>query len=144
MKSILVQEFILKISKYFTEPSDIYSNPFFSVLSNFIEIRSPGKSSNSSLQAYPLDKTKGSDSYSTAWQASLINGLSSFMAGRFKQEVLSMGIDQLFRQIVTNKEDSLIVAALFPTTFKQIVEKHCTGFKQIFNITFIFVFEPYE
>lgn len=48
------------------------------------------------------------------WQASLINGISNFMAGRFKQEILQVGISQVFDNI---KKDSAIIKVLFPQTF---------------------------
>ena len=56
---------------------------------------------------------------SANWQASAINGVANFMAGRFKQEVLQVAIEQIFKQIKT-KEDSILVKAIFPKTFKQI------------------------
>jgi len=60
------------------------------------------------------------------WQASAINGLANFMAGRFKQEVLQVAIDQIFKQIKT-KEDSILVKAIFPKTFKQIGDLYGSG-----------------
>lgn len=60
------------------------------------------------------------------WQASAINGLASFMAGRFKQEILQVAIDQMFKQIKT-KEDSILVKSIFPKTFKQIGDLYGSG-----------------
>ena len=60
------------------------------------------------------------------WQASAINGVANFMAGRFKQEVLQVAIDQIFKQIKT-KENSIIVKAIFPKTFKQIEGLYGSG-----------------
>lgn len=54
------------------------------------------------------------------WEAAAINGIANFMAGRFKQEVLHMGIDQMFQRI--SLRDSTLVSELFPKTFAHIVE----------------------
>ena len=56
---------------------------------------------------------------SVSWQASAINGVANFMAGRVKQEVLHASIDQIFKQIKT-KGDSVLVKSIFPKTFRQI------------------------
>lgn len=53
------------------------------------------------------------------WQASIINGLASFMAGRFKQEALHVAIDQMFNQIKSEKYAEF-TAAVFPKTVRQI------------------------
>lgn len=70
---------------------------------------------------------KGSASLSPVnFQASAINGMASFMAGRFKQEVLNMAIDQMFKTIKT-KEDSILIKYIFPKTFKQIGNLYGSG-----------------
>jgi hypothetical protein len=60
------------------------------------------------------------------WQASAINGIANFMAGHFKQEILHVAIDQIFKQIRT-KEDSILVKSIFPKTFKQIGDLYGSG-----------------
>lgn len=64
---------------------------------------------------------------SMGFQAAIINGVSNFMAGRFKQEVIHMGIDKLFSQIVDPKTDSAIISAIFPKTYLQIKNMHSSG-----------------
>lgn len=59
-------------------------------------------------------------------QASAINGMANFMAGRFKQEILQVTIDQIFKQIKT-KEDSVLIKSIFPKTFKQIGNLYGSG-----------------
>lgn len=55
---------------------------------------------------------------SIGWQASVINGLSSFMAGRFRQEILHYGLDNVFGKII--EEDRELFNALLPTTLEEI------------------------
>lgn len=54
-----------------------------------------------------------------SWQASAINGMANFMAERFKQEILKVTIDQIFKQIKT-QDNQVMVEAIFPKTYKQI------------------------
>ncbi len=54
-----------------------------------------------------------------SWQSSAINGVSNYMAGRFKQEVLHIAIDQMFSKITAEK-DQQFIEALFPKSFAQI------------------------
>jgi hypothetical protein len=63
---------------------------------------------------------------SANWQASAINGMTNFMVGRFKQEMLQIALDQIFKQIKT-KEDSVLVKSIFPKTFKQIGALYGSG-----------------
>lgn len=63
---------------------------------------------------------------SANWQASAINGMANFMAGRFKQELLQVAIDQIFTQIKT-KEDSILLKSIFPKTFKHIGDLYGSG-----------------
>lgn len=52
------------------------------------------------------------------WEAAAINGLSTFMANRFKQETIHFGLNRLFNQI--KKKDAKIFNALLPETYKEI------------------------
>lgn len=52
------------------------------------------------------------------FQAAAINGLATFMAGRFKQEVFQVSIDQFFKQV--SKEKAQVVQGVFPKTFTYI------------------------
>ena len=68
---------------------------------------------------YQADESVATSLEAVNFQASAINGLANFMAGRFKQEVLQVAIDQLFKQIKT-EHDSEFINAIFPKTFKHI------------------------
>ncbi len=85
---------------------------------------------NGSLKSTTLSYTKpdieAASASSMNLQASAINGLANFMAGRFKQEVLQVAIDQIFKQIKT-EEDSALVKSIFPKTFKQIGNLYGAG-----------------
>lgn len=63
---------------------------------------------------------------SISWEAASINGVSNFMASRFKQEVLHMGINQMFNKL-SKKEDSNICKFLFPKSMKYINEIYSDG-----------------
>ena len=52
------------------------------------------------------------------WEAAAINGLSTFMANRFKQETIHFGLNRLFNQI--KEKDAKIFNALLPDTYKEI------------------------
>lgn len=75
---------------------------------------------------YSSEELVPSSLKSASWQASAINGLANFMAGRFKQEALHVAIDKIFKQIKT-KEDSILVKSIFPKTFKQIGDLYGSG-----------------
>ncbi|MDR0793033.1 MAG: hypothetical protein LBE82_06970, partial [Chitinophagaceae bacterium] len=59
------------------------------------------------------------------WQASVITGVAGFMAGRFKEEVLHIAIDRIFKQI--KEEDFKIISAIFPKTFERINSLYGSG-----------------
>ena len=59
------------------------------------------------------------------FQSDAINGIATFMAGRFKQEVLQVTINQFFKHI---KEDSFtIVEGMFPKTFNYVKSMDSTN-----------------
>ncbi|MGJ1225356.1 hypothetical protein ACR78H_07455 [Sphingobacterium siyangense] len=60
-------------------------------------------------------------------QASMINGVATFMAGRFKQETLHMVIDQMFDQITKKEDIQRIVHSLLPKTYDQIYTLYGNG-----------------
>lgn len=60
------------------------------------------------------------------FEASFINGLSTFLAGRFKEEILAIGIDQFFEKI-TKYQENCYFEKLFPLTFSQIQSLKTTG-----------------
>jgi hypothetical protein len=63
---------------------------------------------------------------SASWQASAINSVTNFMAGRFKQESLQVSIDQIFKQSMAGN-DSEIIKCIFPKTYKQIESLYGLG-----------------
>lgn len=78
------------------------------------------RSSEVTMAAYQPNKfeTK-TPSQSVSWEAAVINGTSNFMASRFKQEILHIGINHIFSKIVRDK-DSNICRYLFPKSFHYI------------------------
>ncbi len=52
------------------------------------------------------------------WQAAAINGIATFMAGRFKQEVLHYGLENVFGHITS--KDQEVIKGLFPKTYQHI------------------------
>jgi len=101
------------------------TNPYLRELFGFRFASSPGNDQkdfhlhNSDKDLSSQDRELGAAAtQSIGWQASVINGLSSFMAGRFRQEILHYGLDNVFGKIL--KEDSLLFNALLPTTLAEI------------------------
>ena len=98
---ILYEDFYEIISKYGLNETNIDSNVFFKGLA--IEENPLALANNGSLSIteinYSKPKQESSAIESMNWQASAINGMANFMAGRFKQEVLNVSIDQIFKQI---------------------------------------------
>jgi len=125
---ILYEDFYEILSKYGLNETNINSNVFFK--DSAIKKNPLASANNGSLSIreinYSKPKQESSGIESMNWQASAINGMANFMAGRFKQEVLHVAIDQIFKQI-KNKEDSILVKAIFPKTFKQIVNLYGSG-----------------
>ena len=103
--NIFLKDLIMKINPLGLKIDDSMSKPFL-------------KYSKSTLESSTLE--------SANLQASAINGLANFMAGRFKQEILHITIDQIFKQIKT-ESDSQIVKSIFPKTFKQIETLYGSG-----------------
>lgn len=75
---------------------------------------------------YSSEELAPASSKSSNWQASAINGAANFMAGRFKQEILHIALDQIFKQI-KSKENSNLIKSIYPKTFKQIETLYGTG-----------------
>lgn len=72
------------------------------------------------------------------WQASAISGIATFMAGRFKQEVLHMGINQLFKNI-KERESVELVSAFFPRTFLQIETLYGEGHNSYYTADLVYL-----
>nr|WP_288807934.1 hypothetical protein [uncultured Sphingobacterium sp.] len=116
--------------RYGTE-YELRQNPFF------------GDEFNSMLETSGSDGSQGTEKNDTVeyqkldigiaalspinWQASVINGVANFMAGRFKQETLHMVIDQMFDQITKKEDIQRIVQSLLPRTYDQVNTLHQNG-----------------
>lgn len=85
-----------------------------------------GEEEDHNIASYKKSGKRSTSLSSVNFQASAVNGMASFMAGRFKQEVLHVAIDQMFKKIRT-KDDSILVKSIFPKTFKQIGNLYGTG-----------------
>ncbi|MFN5847660.1 MAG: hypothetical protein ACK43K_04160, partial [Chitinophagales bacterium] len=81
----------------------------------------------SPVAVYHPSSTEGkSSNQAISWEAAAINGVSTFMASRFKQEVLHIGINQIFAKI-TNAKDSNLCRYLFPKSFQYIHTLYAGG-----------------
>ncbi|MDR2278170.1 MAG: hypothetical protein LBE23_09935 [Vagococcus sp.] len=56
---------------------------------------------------------------SIGWEAAAINGISNFMAKRFKQETIYFGLTKIFEQIGDRKKK--VFEAILPESYKEIV-----------------------
>jgi len=129
----LNEEFYAILARYGMDSSSILGNPF---LMNYkIKVRESSPSDPeilpslvpgaSDVSERPADKIIPSGSVPMNWEAAAINGIATFMAGRFKQEVLHMGIHQMFKRIT--ERDSTLLSDLFPKTFAQIIALQSQG-----------------
>ncbi|WP_164112015.1 MULTISPECIES: hypothetical protein [Sphingobacterium] len=82
------------------------------------------KDDNSNNTKAIAQKTQ-SISPSIGWEAATINGLSNFMAKRFKQETIYYGLNQIFDQISERKKK--IFEALLPVSYNEIVQLRNNG-----------------
>jgi hypothetical protein len=120
---ILEGEFYDILDRYGIDSSSITGNPFlvdykFEVNTDVLVGSSVGGPATN-VPARKEDKVIPSSSVPMNWEAAAINGIANFMAGRFKQEVLHMGIHQMFKRIT--ERDSTLLSDLFPKTFAQIL-----------------------
>lgn len=125
---ILYKDFYEILAKYGLNETNIDSNVFFAgfaIEENPLALANDGSLSIREID-YSKPKQEASAIESLNWQASAINGMANFMAGRFKQEALHVAIDQIFKQIKT-KEDAILVKSIFPKTFKHIVGLYGSG-----------------
>lgn len=124
-------EFNSILLKYGNE-SGLSRNPF---LKGELEIALPNKNYEKSDEFPEIEEEKTThhsrkyspyNLYSTNWQASAVNGLANFMAGRFRQEVFQMSINQIFKKIKTEDNYNL-VQYIFPKTFKYVKDLYGVG-----------------
>lgn len=109
----LLDEFCEILSKYNIDCKDIESNIFFkgyTVTPNNRSITS---------EEIKLFESTATTLQSVDWQSNAIAALSTFMANRFKQEILQVSIDQMFTKI-NKEEETRIIKFMFPKTFKYI------------------------
>ncbi|PIE87120.1 MAG: hypothetical protein CSA03_02610 [Bacteroidetes bacterium] len=126
----LKEEYYSILSRYGIDSISILSHPFLGDLEFVVNT---GPDANLLTVVPGPDRTKSSGEENIAqsesvpmnWEAAAINGIANFMAGRFKQEVLHMSIDQMFNRI--SLRDSTLVSELFPKTFAHIVELQKDG-----------------
>lgn len=69
-----------------------------------------------------LEKVIPAISQGVNFEASAINGLATFMAGRFKQEIFQTSINQFFKNV--SDEKSQMISGLFPKTFTYVSKFH--------------------
>lgn len=144
----LYAAFYLILEKYGLDTQNIQRNPFLSpleikmyssihpILSQKISAtRTRRKRRASTIYNQPSSPVAAYNPSSTeiktsnqaiSWEASAINGASTFMASRFKQEVLHIGINQIFAKI-TNTKDSNLCRYLFPKSFQYIHTLYAGG-----------------
>jgi hypothetical protein len=144
----LVAAYYEILSKYGIDSVEIKKNPFINTLglqtielnqlSSFIEKKSnvqtpklvkigKGKESSFKIAEYsPSTIESKSPSTSISWEAAAISGVSSFMASRFKQEILHIGINQMFAKITTEKDTNLC-RFLFPKSFQYVKTLYGSG-----------------
>ncbi|WP_298144322.1 hypothetical protein [Flavobacterium sp.] len=115
----------------YASDENLLKNPFFKdkligiypkedeyVKNNYVMGDSSAKNVRT-LKVDYLEKKIDSQSASGGnWQAMIINGLSTFMAGRFKQEAFHVGIDRTFKKL--REKDATQVKILFPRTVAHI------------------------
>ncbi|MFK7786735.1 MAG: hypothetical protein AB8B56_16570, partial [Crocinitomicaceae bacterium] len=117
-------EFYGILGRYGIDSSSISGNPFlmnykFKVKTGVTVMTPSNVGAADDLPEKKEEKIIPSSSVPMNWEAAAINGIASFMAGRFRQEVLHMGIHQMFTRIT--ERDSTLLADLFPKTFAQII-----------------------
>ena len=130
----------IKIVYKYGNDSELLNNPFLkdhligikspdSILpfvQNFISMDNKKDKRTSIPIEYYSEKSSSTSIDPVNWQASAINGMATFMAGRFKQEMLQVTLDQIFKQIKTEGNANL-VNSIFPKTFKQISVLYDSG-----------------
>jgi hypothetical protein len=133
--TFLFSEFNNITSKYGTY-DELQRNPF--IRGFFVEIvlgtkhpdktnpNKPSVDTVSTFAKYIPTNLASAALQSANWQASAINGLATFMAGRFKQEVLHLAIDQIFTEIKDQKSGE-IIKSVFPKTYKQVTSLQTSG-----------------
>ncbi len=89
------------------------------------------------------DEAKKQAATSISWEASVINGLATFMAGRFKEELLHTGLNQVFKRIVAPNKDEMdqseIVCAFFPQTTEQMKLLYNSGNAAYYSADLVFL-----
>ena len=124
---LLQKDFYEILKRYGIDESNVDSNIFLrglaitakdAAVSNLTDDSYADAMVSYEYTSYLKDKLQPVTLSSSNWQAAAINGLSSYMAGRFKQESLHMAINQLIKRI--QSDDTVIVRSIFPGTYRQI------------------------
>ena len=100
--------------------ADFKKNPFFKNIT-FMPLYNAsimGDIINKGTETSNIKDLNPAFSFPVNFQSNIINGLASFMAGRFKQEALQVSINQFFKKVKADKVK--IVQGVFPKTFNYI------------------------
>lgn len=125
------------LQKYGLKEEEVYVNPLlrpFEIRQRAVLKNTTDPDVKSSEAAPPpfVSRLKSAFLPGVNWQASLINGLSNFMAGRFKQEALHLGLNRLFRTIRETGPTRIIPYA-FPQTYAQVELLYGQGQNSYYN-----------
>jgi hypothetical protein len=74
---------------------------------------------------------------SFGWQEAAINGLSTFMAGRFRQEVIHYGLKNVFNTI--NTRDREIFMELLPEAYKEVNKLQASEITAYYSADLVFL-----
>lgn len=134
-------EFYAILARYGVDSSSIKVHPFLSNYKINVQQRDTSafqiEGSEIGTTVKPVENIVASSSVPMNWEAAAINGIATFMAGRFKQEVLHMGIHQMFERITLR--DSTLISDLFPKTFAQIVALRSQGTDAYYTADLLFL-----
>ena len=145
----LINAYYSILEKYNIDSQSIHSNPFLSKLTIKYNLLAYIPNSNSQKKSNQKNKnvwintdkenrkSKIADysagnlevktlEQAVSWEAAAINGISSFMASRFKQEILHIGINQMFSKII-DPRDSNLCQYLFPKSYEYVLSLHAGG-----------------
>lgn len=107
------------LAKYEIDKSNIQENIFFknelTIEDQYSNLDGPAEKVN----VYIAPSIASSNLEAITWQSSAINGLTTFMAERFKKELLQFSMNQLFKRVSSSSELS-VISSIFPKTFNEI------------------------
>lgn len=140
----LKEKYYAILSKYNITEDNISNNPLlakFKITRIVVSSTIPQGTNPSKSVSSPTDYASGIKAPSLAsinWQAAAINGLSNYMAGRFKEEVMHMGINLMFKQIKDTSITS-IINYVFPKTYSQISSLYGQGQNSYYTADLVYL-----